>query len=171
MNVSKAIETRRSIRDYLSTPIEEEKLNLVLEAARLAPSARNDQNWHFVVVRDLEKKALLYTASFEQPWVDAAPCVIVACATSSRTMDCGIPTDKVNISIAMSYMTLQAHELGLGTCWLGHFKQDEVKAALGIPEDVLVIGCLTLGYPTDAPDARPRKQMSEIISYDKYEVI
>lgn len=168
MNVAYAIKTRKSIRQYQPTPVEEEKLKIVLEAARLSPSARNDQNWHFVVVRDEAVKDLVYEAAFQQPWVKEAPVAIVACATDSRLMNCGAPTDAVNLSIAMSYMILQAHELGLGTCWLGHFDADKVKEALSIPKDFTVIGVTPLGYPAHNPEARPRKELSEIISYDKY---
>jgi nitroreductase len=168
MDVMTAIKTRTSIRKYLPKPVEEEKLHMVLEAARLSPSARNDQNWHFIVVRDEKKKDLLFEASFEQPWVKEAPCAIVACATDKRFMDCGQPTDTVNVSIAMSYTILEAHELGLGTCWLGHFKADKVKEALDIPENVTVIGFTPLGYPAENPEARPRRALSDIVSYDKY---
>ncbi|MCL2408360.1 MAG: nitroreductase family protein [Oscillospiraceae bacterium] len=168
MDVMSAIKTRKSIRQYLPKPVEEDKLNLVLEAARLSPSARNDQNWHFIVVRDEQKKDLLFEASYEQPWVKQAPCAIVACATANRFMDCGQPTETVNLSIAMSYMILEAHELGLGTCWLGHFNSDKVKEALDIPKDVTVIGFTPLGYPAESPELRPRKELSEIVSYDTY---
>ena len=96
MNVMEAIATRRSIRKYCDRPIEEEKLNLVLEAARLSPSSANSQNWQFIVVRDKEKIQKLMEAADGQPSVGEAPCAIVACATKSRVMDCGQPTDTVD---------------------------------------------------------------------------
>ena len=168
MDVMEAITTRRSIRKYSDRPIEEDKLNLVLEAARLSPSSANSQNWHFIVVRDKEKIQKLMEAADGQPSVGEAPCAIVACAIKSRMMDCGQPTDTVDCSIAMSYMLLQAHVLGLGTCWLGHFYADKVKKALHIPEDVSVIAFTPIGYPAEEPVARPRKEMKEIVSYEKF---
>ncbi|SHI20814.1 Nitroreductase [Sporobacter termitidis DSM 10068] len=168
MDVMEAIQTRRSVRKYSSRPIEEEKLNLVLEAARRSPSATNAQNWRFIVVRDKEKLQKLMEAADGQPSVGEAPCAIVACGTKKRIMDCGQPTDTVDCAIAMSYMILEAHELGLGTCWLGHFYADKVKKTLRIPEDVSVIAFTPLGYPAEEPEPRPRKELKEIVSYEKY---
>ena len=168
MNVMEAIKTRRSIRKYADKPVEDEKLNLVLEAARISPSAANAQNWRFIAVTDKDVLAKLYVASHEQQSVKEAPCMLVACATGNRVMACGQPTSSVDLSIAMSYMILEAHELGLGTCWLGHFKEDEVKLALDIPEDVAVVAITPLGYPAEQPEARPRKSAEEVIGYDKY---
>jgi nitroreductase len=168
MDVMEAIKTRRSVRKFGSRPIEEEKLNLVLEAARLAPSAANGQNWHFIVVRDKERIQELMEAADGQPSVGEAPCVLVICGTKRRMMDCGQPTDTVDCSIAASYVLLEAHALGLGTCWLGHFYADKVKKALHIPEDVSVVTVIPIGYPAEEPAARPRKELKEIVTYEKY---
>lgn len=168
MDVMEAIKTRRSIRKFSSKPVEEEKLRLILEAARLSPSSQNGQNWHFIIVRDKEKLQKLMEAADGQPHVGEAPCAIVACGTNHRVMDCGQPTDTVDCSIAMAYMLLEAHTLGLGTCWLGHFYADKVKKALRIPDDVSVVAFTPLGYPTGEAVQRPRKELVEIVSYDKY---
>lgn len=169
MDVMEALRTRRSIRKYTDKPVEQEKLDLILEAARISPSASNQQNWRFIAVTDKDKLARLYEASFEQPAVQQAPCALVVCASQNRFMDCGQPTTTVDGSIAMSYMILEAHELGLGTCWLGHFKADIVKDTLGIPDDVDVIAFTPLGYPAVSPSARPRKTAEEVIRYNSYE--
>ena len=168
MEVMEAIKTRRSVRKYSDRPVEEEKLNLVLEAARLAPSSANGQNWHFVVVRDREKLQKLMEAADGQPFVGEAPCAVVVCGTARRVMDCGQPTDTVDCSIALSYMLLEAHDQGLGMCWLGHFYADKVKKALHIPEEVSVVAFSPLGYAAEKPPMKPRKVMKEIVSYDKY---
>ena len=168
MEVMEAIKTRRSVRKYSNRPIEEEKLKLVLEAARLAPSSTNGQNWHFIVVRDKDKLQKLMEAADGQPSVGEAPCAIVVCGTKRRIMDCGQPTDTVDCSIALSYMILEAHTLGLGTCWLGHFYADKVKKALHIPEDVSVVAFTPLGYPAEVPEIRPRKEMKEIVSFERF---
>lgn len=168
MDVLDAIRDRRSVRKYSSRPIEEEKLELILEAGRLAPSSQNGQNWHFIVVQDKEKIEKLMEAADSQPSVGEAPCALVVCGKKRRIMDCGQPTDTVDCSIALSYMILEAHALGLGTCWLGHFYADKVKKALRIPEDVSVVAFTPLGYPAEVPDPRTRKEMKEIVSYDRY---
>jgi nitroreductase len=168
MDVMEAITGRHSIRKYSSRPIEEEKLNLVLEAARLAPSSANGQNWHFIVVRDKEKLRKLKEAADGQTAVGEAPCALIACGTQNRVMDCGQPTNTVDCSIAMAYMILEAYTLGLGTCWLGHFYADKVKQALQIPDDVSVIAFTPIGYPAEAAVVRPRKEIKEIVSYDIY---
>lgn len=168
MDVMDAIKGRRSVRNYSAKEIEEAKLNLVLEAGRLSPSAINAQNWHFILVRDQEKLQLLMEAANGQPHVGEAPAAIVACATSGRVMNCGQSTDTVDVSIAMSYMILEAYELGLGTCWLGNFSADKVKKVLEIPEDVTVIAMTPIGYPAVEPEQRGRKELNEIVSYEKY---
>jgi nitroreductase len=168
MNVFDAIETRRSVRKFHPDAIEPEKLEKVLEAARISPSAANQQNWKFILVQDKAKIALLKAASYDQPQVGEAPAAIVACATDSREMSCGQQTAPVDVSIAVSYLILEAHELGLGTCWLGHFNADAVKAALDIPENVTVVAFTPIGYPAETPEARPRKSKEEVISYDKF---
>lgn len=168
MNVFEAIKERKSIRKYQSRPVEDEKLNAVLEAGRLAPSANNAQKWKFIAVKDKNKIAALQSACGNQPSVGSAPVVIVACATNHQVMTCGQPADTVDTSIAMSFMMLEACEQGLGTCWLGYFFEDKVKAVLGIPDGVSVVAVTPLGYPDEQPAARPRKTFSEVVSVDKY---
>jgi nitroreductase len=169
MEVLTALRKRRSIRSYLNTPIEEEKLNKVLEAARISPTAKNRQEWKFIVVKSEEIKQRLLPAVKGRKFVVEAPVIIVACATeSSFIMPCGQPAYTVDLSIAMSYMILEAQELGLGTCWLGGFFEDQLKEILEIPENVRVVAMTPLGYPGEKPFARPRKSLEEIVCYDKY---
>jgi nitroreductase len=170
MEVLTALRKRRSIRSYLKTPIEEEKLNKVLEAARISPTAKNRQEWKFIVVKSEDIKQKLLPAVKGRRFVVEAPVIIVACATeSSFIMPCGQPAYTVDLSIAMSYMILEAQELGLGTCWLGGFFEDQVKEILEIPESVRVVAMTPLGYPGEKTFSRPRKSMEEIVCYDKYE--
>jgi nitroreductase len=169
MEVLTALRKRRSIRAYLNTPIEDEKLYKVLEAARISPTAKNRQEWKFIVVKDEEIKQRLLPAVKGRRFVVEAPVIIVACATeSSFIMPCGQPAYTVDLSIAMSYMILEAQELGLGTCWLGGFFEDQVKEILEIPESVRVVAITPLGYPAEKPLSRSRKSMEEIVCYDKY---
>lgn len=169
MDIFTAIQERRSIRKYQSTPIEEEKLTKVLEAARLAPSAANGQNWKFIVVKDETTRNKIAEAAGGQSFVAEAPVVIVACGTEpSQVMLCGQYRYSVDLSIAVTHILLEAYELGLGTCWLGKFEEDKVKELLNIPEGVRVVAVTPLGYPAENPTPRPRKKLEEIVSYEKY---
>jgi nitroreductase len=170
MDVFTAISQRYSVRAYKTTNVEEEKLKKVLEAARLSPSASNRQAWKFIVVRDKETRRKLARAAFGQSFIGEAPIVIVACGTESKAiMGCGQPTHTVDVSIACAFMILEAYELGLGTCWIGAFKEDETKKILNIPEYVRVVAVTPLGYPDQAPTKKSRKSLNQIICFEKYE--
>jgi nitroreductase len=170
MDVSTAINQRRSVRAYKETMVEEDKLKKILEAARLSPSASNHQEWKFIVVKNKETRKKLAIAAFDQSFIGEAPVVIVACGTETRTiMLCGQPAYAVDVSIACTFMILQAYELGLGTCWIGAFKEDEVKKILKIPESVRVVAMTPLGYPNQAPSPRFRKNLNQIVCFEKYE--
>lgn len=168
MTLMEAMQGRRSIRSYDSKPVEKEKIEAVLEAARIAPSARNRQKWQFIIVTDPAVKEKMVDACNNQPSVKQAPAVIVACGQEPGMMSCEQPVDTIDVSIAFSFIILKAYEEGLGTCWLGNFNKDKVKAALNIPEDVSVVAVTPIGYPSENPDAKPRKSLDEIIKWDKY---
>ena len=170
MDVSQAIQLRRSVRAYQDRDIEKEKLYKVLEAARLAPSASNRQEWKFIVVNNKDKRKKLAIAASNQNFIAEAPIVIIACSTESQsTMLCGQPRYTVDVSIAVSFIILQAQELGLGTCWIGAFGEPSVKEILGIPNNIRVVAMTPLGYPAQDHEAQPRKQIEQIVCYDKYE--
>lgn len=170
MDVFSAIQDRRSIRKYSSRPIEEEKLKKILEAGRLSPSANNKQSWKFIVVRDSLLKESLMEAAGGQLFVGQAPAVLILCGTEPDSiMFCGQHRYTVDLSIAMSFMVLEACELGIGTCWLGHFNEEKVKHILGIPKNVRVVAMTPLGYADESPAARPRKALDEIVCYDGYD--
>lgn len=169
MDVMAAIKTRRSIRAYKDKPIEDEKLKVVLEAGRLAPSAKNLQEWKYVVVKDRALRDKLVDVANGQKFVGQAPVVVVACAVQTdHVMPCGELSYPVDVAISVDHITLAAVEQGLGTCWIGAFKQDEVKKLLGIPEEVRVVVLLPIGYPDISPNPKPRKSLEEIASYDKW---
>ena len=170
MDVFTAIQNRRSVRKYMDKPVEEEKLYRILEAARLSPSAKNGQNWKFVVVKDEETRKRLVDEAIKQPFVGEAPVIIVCSGTEPDSiMKCGQPRYTVDLSIATAYMILEAYEQGLGTCWLGSFDENKVKEILGIPEKVRVVAITPLGYPSETPSPRPRKELREIVCFDKFE--
>ncbi len=169
MNVFEAIKTRRSVRSYLDKPVEEDKLLRVLEAARLAPSANNYQEWRFVVVRDDVTRQKLMAAARGQGFVGQAPVVIACCAqTDGHVMTCGQKCYPIDVAIAIDHMTLVAVEEGLGTCWVGSFYADQVKQILGIPESVPIVELLTLGYPDKTPQPTERLSLGEIVKHERW---
>jgi nitroreductase len=169
MDVFTALQTRRSIRKYDSKPVEDEKLKKVLEAARLSPSAKNAQTWKFVVVKDSVARDEIAKATNGYLFIAQAPVIIAACGTDpDSVMSCGQYRHTVDLSIATAYMILEAHEQGLGTCWIGGFDEQKVKKILGAPEDVRVVAVTPLGYPAESPAQRPRKALEEIVCYEKY---
>jgi len=170
MNVSEAIKNRRSVKDFKAEPVPERKLKKILEAARLAPSAHNEQEWKFIVVKDLEKRKKLAVAALNQDFIAKSPVLIVAVATDpEHIMASGVPAYAVDLAIAIEHMALQAVEEGLGTCWIGAFSQKEVKKILEIPESYKVVVILLIGFPANKPRAKIRKSIKEIVSYDRYQ--
>ena len=169
MNVIEAIKTRRSVRSYQDKPVEPEKLEQILEAARLAPSACNFQEWKFIVVQDAGTRQALAKACHDQAFIAEAPVVIGACSINpKRVMASGQSAAAVDLAIAVDHMTLAAVELGLGSCWIGAFDAPAVAKLLAVPADAVVVHVLPLGYPAKTPSARPRKSASEVVCQEKF---
>ena len=167
MKVCEAIKHRRSIRKYKTTPISGEKLNIILEAGRLAPSARNIQEWRFIVVRDKTLISKIMKAANNQEFIESADTIIVGCGiVTDYIMRCGQTAYPIDVSIALTQMTIQAVEEGIGTCWIGSFYEDQIKEILGIPANVRIVQMLTLGYPDETPEARPREEFDKIFMFD-----
>lgn len=167
--VLEAIKKRQSVRSYQDKEIPEDVLQQVLEAGRLAPSASNGQHWKFIVVKDENLRKKMVPACKNQKFVGDAPVVIVGCGTDpDYVMTCGEHTYSIDLAIALDHMSLEAASLGLGTCWIGSFYQDQVKEILSIPEGVRIVDLLTLGYPEKLGTKTGRKLLSEIVCYNKY---
>ncbi len=173
MDIFQVIRDRRSIRKYKDIPVEREKIDQVLDAARLAPSWKNLQCWRFLVLTAPEKKeALLSAFGEDNPGKKAflqAPVAIVVCADPSESdLNHGIEYFVADVAIAFEHICLAAHALGLGTCWMGMFDEADMKVKLGIPDTVRVVGVTPLGYPDQEPKPRPRKELSEIAFFDQW---
>jgi nitroreductase len=169
MELWEAIRKRRSIRKYKEQPVEEEKLDRVLEAGRLAPSAGNRQEWKYIVVQDQATREELAEAANGQRFVaEAGVCIVCCGAEAEHVMSCGQASYPIDVAISVDHMTLAAVEEGLGTCWIGAFKESAVKELLGIPEDVRVVALLPLGYPDMEPKPRLRKPLSEIVCQERW---
>jgi len=163
------IKKRRSVRRFLPKKVENEKLDFIIEAARLAPSANNVQEWRFILVTGEEAKKNVSSAAKNPNLILQASAVFVICAeTDEHVMTCGQMMYTVDCSIAMTHMVLAAESLGLGSCWVGAFYEDKVKKNLGIPEKVRVVGLLPVGYPAESPSATTRLKKERIMHYDKW---
>ena len=184
MELMQAITDRRSIRAYKPDPVSDEDLNLVLQAARLAPSWANTQCWRFVIVRDYETRDKLARSTISKipgkengaaPALRQAPIAIVACAETGKS---GYFNDKpytnkgdwfmFDVALAMQNLTLMAHSLGLGTVHIGLFDAKKAAEIIGVPEGIAVVEIMPLGYPDEAPAARPRKNLDEFVYFEKY---
>ena len=177
--VLEIINQRYSVRQYLDKPIENEKLNVILESARLAPSATNSQPWHFYVVRNknkiesLAKKMPIGSRLVINSFIAQAPIVIVATAGPIDFLHRVVSfiVNKrwyyMDVSIALEHMVLTAWELGIGSCWIGWFNEKKVKQLIDIPKNQEIIAMLTLGYPKEnrVPFPKHRKGMGEILSF------
>lgn len=168
MDVSEAIRRRYSCRSYADRPLEKKQLDMILEAARQAPSAKNLQDWRFVVVSDKATRKKLAVAANGQTFIENAGAIIVACTASDHVMRCGQAIGPIDVSIALEHMCLQATELGLATCWIGSFYADKVRAVVGIPEEVQIIELLALGHPADSPKEHRREPIESIVSLEKW---
>jgi len=169
MSVLNLIKERRSIRKYKGDAIPEYVLQRILEAVRLAPSAKNLQPWRFIVVKDRILKNNLAEACNYQSFMASAPLIVVACAFPENCyayMGHYMKSWPIDVAIAMEHLVLQAQEEGLGTCWIGAFEEEKVKSVLKIPQDIKVLALTPLGYPDEEPSFRGRKKLEEIISYD-----
>jgi len=169
MMVSDAVHGRFSCRSYMDRPVEKEVLDIIFEAARLAPSAKNMQDWRFVVVTGKEIKRKVIESTNKPDIFNKAPVVIVACSVSDYVMGCGQPAGPIDVAIAMEHIALQATELGLATCWIGSFEPRKVRDVLGIPDNVPIVELMTLGYPAEKGGQPQKKLLKEIFCYEKWQ--
>ena len=175
----KLVAARRSIRAFKDRPVEREKLELCLETARLAPSACNAQPWKFVVADDPVLKKRLAAAAFAGRYsmnrhAEAAPVLVAVVSQRGSALAWvgnqvqGTVFRLVDIGISCEHFVLQAHELGLGTCWLGWFDAKAAARLLGVPKGHRVEMLLSVGYPAEEPGPRPRRSLAEMSSFNGY---
>jgi len=161
------ITTRRSVRKYMQKNVPDEYIEKIMEAARWAPSAVNGQPWRFVVVRDDEtRKKIGEYARFYfliNRHVSEAPVIIAVCSKDKSyrwaPLDCAMASQNI---------MLEAHSLGLGSCFIGVFDENKIKELLGLPDKMGIVGLITLGYPDGKVDAPPRLELEEVVHYDAY---
>jgi nitroreductase len=185
MELFEAIRTRRSIRKYQDKPVEDEKLDAVLEAIRMAPSWANMQCWRMVVVKDSAIREKISDFSYVREYfapkgyktnpamkaLTQAPVVIVLCADPEKS---GALWEQkyylVDAGIAAQNLMLAARAQGLGTVFVGVFEEEGLKVLLGIPAGIRIVGLFPLGYPAEEKgDGPPRKPLNEICFYEQWE--
>ena len=154
MTFQELARARYSVRNFLDSPIEEEKMSLILEAGRVAPTACNFQPQRIYVAKSAESRAKLAQVC---RCTFGAPVILVVCYDRERDwknkLMPGYESGETDAAIVCTHMMLQAFELGIGSCWVGYFNADAVKEALGLPENVTVSALLPMGYP--AENAQP----------------
>lgn len=169
---------RRSIRKYKETPVEREKLDLCLEAARLAPSACNAQPCKFIVLDEPALKSKFCAAAFSGVYAAcrfaaAAPAIVAVVSGAGKVSAWlgnqvqGTNFRLVDVGIAAEHFVLAAAEQGLGTCWLGWFGARAGAKALGLGPGKKIEVLLAVGYPDENPAPRPRKKTAEFSSYNQ----
>lgn len=169
MDILKEILDRRSVRQFKSDSIESDKLERILEAGRLAPSAKNRQQWRFIVINDEDIREKLKKAAFGQEHVGQAPVMIAACTTNiDYKMPNGQLSYPIDMSFAVSFMALQAVKEGLGTCCVTTFDEQLVKYVLTVPHAMKVVMLLLVGYPGDEGEAQSRKPANQVVSYNHW---
>jgi nitroreductase len=157
--------SRRSVRKYGKKKVSKKVLNRILEAGRQAPSASNKQPWHFIVVTDKEiKEKLSYGKS--NSFITDSAFTLVGCKYVGD--DYSRKWSTVDTSIALQNMVIAAWSLGVGSCWIGAFKEDEIKQILDIPDDWKVVSLVSFGYPAEPIGKKEKKSIKEIIGYNKF---
>ena len=156
MEFRELIAARRDIRKYRPDPVPREKLLRILEAARLAPSANNRQPYRLIVVSDPELRRRIASEACHQDFLSEPPVLIVAACEKGREFD---------LAIALAYLTLAAADEGLATCWVGWFEREAVRRILDLSPTLAVPILIPVGLADEAPAARPRKPLDELVEW------
>jgi nitroreductase len=169
MDFSELIRERYSVRAYQPDPVEDEKLERVLEAARLAPTAANRQPFQILVIHTQGREEELHTI-YNKAWFVEPPLLICACGLPERgwTRRDGKSYVDVDVAIMMDHLILAAANEGLGTCWVGAFDPDAARDVLDLPDDVEPIAFTPLGYPADELGSKKRKPLDDLLRYERW---
>ena len=166
MDYMQLIEKRFSVRAYRSTPVEEEKLRKILEAAILAPTAANRQSFRLIIVKTGGRQKELKRI-YGRDWFVQAPLVVCACAVKDESWirKDGKNYAEVDATIAFTHLILAAHDLGLGTCWIAAFDPAAAREVLNLPSGLEPVAFTPLGYPADAWKPKKRRPVSELVKF------
>lgn len=159
--VLRAIRERRSVRAFRPDPVEPEKVEAILEAARWAPSGRNTQPWRFVLVESAEKRAELARLVPQRDMIATAPLTLAILLDRKAGYD--ELKDAQGIGACAQNVLLAVHSLGLGACWIGRARDREVEALLGAREGEELMMLIPIGYPAETPPPRERRPLGELV--------
>ncbi|MDP2896049.1 MAG: nitroreductase family protein [bacterium] len=169
MELDRLIRERYSVRAYLDKPVEKEKLNRVLEAAILAPTAANRQAFRILVVSTAARRDELKRI-YPKDWFTQAPYIMCVCFLSREcwTRKDGKTFGDVDAAIVMDHLILAAANEGLGTCWVAAFDPKAAREVLKLPGDVEPVVFTPLGYPADKAGPKKRKPLDELVKYETW---
>lgn len=169
MEFSELIRCRYSVRAYKAEPVEEEKLQRLLEAARLAPTAANRQPFQLIVIHTQGREKEL-SRIYGREWFVQAPLILCMCALPREAWvrSDGKNYAEVDATIAMDHLILAAADLGLGTCWIAAFDPIAARQVLGLPEEVEPVAFTPLGYPADIPREKKRRPLTDLVRYERW---
>lgn len=159
MDIMPEIRNRRSVRQYNDTPVTDEQIAMLIEAARLAPSGTNKQPWDFIIVRSYEIRQKIAAIDHDQEWMLSAPVFIVCIGNEKYRGDGDMERVIRDSAIATEHILLQAEHMALSTCWTGWYDQNEMRKLLDLDEHCYIIGVVTVGYSDEKPEARPRRNL------------
>ena len=172
MDFSELIHKRYSCRHYAPDPIEDDKINLVLEAARLAPTASNRQPFQIIIIHTEKHQAEELKQIYPKDWFVQPPIILCICSLPEQAWSRKKYDDRnysiVDAAIVFDHITLQAADLGLGTCWIGDFDPQNAQEYLKLPTNVEPIAFTPLGYPLDQPREKIRKKIEDLIRHDTW---
>ncbi len=161
------IQKRYSVRAYREDPVEREKLERILEAGRLAPTAANRQAFR-ILVSETRGREQEFRRLYDKDWFVQAPIILGVCSLpeASWARRDGKRFHEVDAAIVMDHMILAAADLGLGTCWVAAFDEQAAREIFRIPEDAVPVIFSPLGYPADRPRPKRRKSLDELVLWD-----
>jgi nitroreductase len=173
MGLLEAIKGRRSIRAFKNEEVSVEDVERLFDAAQWAPSAGNIQPWEFIVVRKPEVKKALVEAALGQDFIKEASVVIIVCANENRSSErYGVRGKSLyciqDTAAALQNIHLTAYSLGLGTCWIGAFNEEEARRILKIPQGIRPVAIVPVGYPAETARLPKKRPFDHIVHYEAF---
>lgn len=173
MDVFECIRTRRSVRKFKDKQVPWDNIVTIMQAGKYAPSSGNLQNWKFIVIKDDAKRKAIAKACLDQEWIEVAPIHIVMIGDYQKaerlygTRGRRLYTIQ-GVAAAVQNMLLTAHSLGLGSCWVGAFDEDEIRRLTSLPEHVDVQAIVVIGYADEKPETPPKYRIEHIMWFEKW---
>ena len=165
MDCVEMILNRRSIRKFKNEAVSEEVINNILESGRLAPTATNQQPWYFVVARNQQEKEAFSFKGFNKFVTDADFIILGVYKKSEIVIE---KLSLMDVTIALQNMVITAKAQGVGSCWMGAFDEKKLRDTLNLPDECMTVGAVAFGIPDEQPKQPPKKQLNEIVHFNKW---